>query len=166
MRLHFRRHFELRNICIFITLVQSRLPDDATQSGWQHEEIWIRLGNIMQVGRELFPNLVLSRWAGDLLKPSVILFEFYQISFNVSAESLAKKVPESRVTSIERPFCFYHGRQGEKLFTEASRLPSWTVENISDTLACGQCATSSFLPHSDVICDLLLNKRTGSMESI
>ena len=61
----------------------------------------------MQVGNELFPSLVLSGWAGDLLKLLVILFEFYQISFNVSAESSAKKVdPESRVTSIERPFCF------------------------------------------------------------
>ena len=32
---------------------------------------------------------------------------------------------------------------------------------ISDALACGQCATSFFLPHFDVIYDLLLNRRTA-----
>ena len=31
---------------------------------------------------------------------------------------------------------------------------------ISDTLGCAECATFSFLPHFDVICDLLLNRRT------
>ena len=30
-------------------------------------------------------------------------------------------------------------------------------KNISDTVACGSCATFLFLPHFDVICDLLLN---------
>ena len=32
----------------------------------------------------------------------------------------------------------------------------------SDTLACGSCATSLFLRHFDVICDLLLNRRTAT----
>ena len=32
----------------------------------------------------------------------------------------------------------------------------------SDTPACGSCATSLFLPHFDVICDLLLNRRTAT----
>ena len=32
-------------------------------------------------------------------------------------------------------------------------------KNISDTLSCGSCAISLFLPHVDVICDLLLNRR-------
>ena len=35
-------------------------------------------------------------------------------------------------------------------------------KNISDALACGSCATSLFLPHFDVICDLLMNKRTAT----
>ena len=30
----------------------------------------------------------------------------------------------------------------------------------SDTLTCGSCASSSFLPHFDIICDLLLNRGT------
>ena len=54
----------------------------------------------MQVCRELFPNLVLSRWAGGLFKLLVILFEFYPISFNIPWESSAQKVPESRVSLI------------------------------------------------------------------
>ena len=35
-------------------------------------------------------------------------------------------------------------------------------KNISDTLACSSCATSLFLRHFDVICDLLLNRRTAT----
>ena len=35
-------------------------------------------------------------------------------------------------------------------------------KNISDTLACGSCATSLFLRHFDVICDLLLNRCTAT----
>ena len=32
----------------------------------------------------------------------------------------------------------------------------------SDTLGCTSCATFLFLPHFDVICDLLLNRRTAT----
>ena len=32
---------------------------------------------------------------------------------------------------------------------------------ISDTLGCALCASFLFLPHFDVICDLLLNRRTA-----
>ena len=35
-------------------------------------------------------------------------------------------------------------------------------KNISDTLGCASCATFLFLPHFDVICDLLLNRRTAT----
>ena len=35
-------------------------------------------------------------------------------------------------------------------------------KNNSDTLACGSCVTSLFLRHFDVICDLLLNRRTAT----
>ena len=34
-------------------------------------------------------------------------------------------------------------------------------KNISDTFGCASCATFLFLPHFDVICDLLLNRRTA-----
>ena len=32
------------------------------------------------------------------------------------------------------------------------------AENVSDTLSCALCSTFLFLPHFDVICDLLLNR--------
>ena len=35
-------------------------------------------------------------------------------------------------------------------------------ENISDTLACGSCATSLFSPQLDVICDLIQKRRTAT----
>ena len=36
------------------------------------------------------------------------------------------------------------------------------VHIISDTLGCASCATFLFLPHFDVICHLLLNRRTAT----
>ena len=38
--------------------------------------------------------------------------------------------------------------------SQIKRTSKWR-KNISDTLACGSSATSLFLPHFDVICDLL-----------
>ena len=43
-----------------------------------------------------------------------------------------------------------------------SRRTSKCGKNISDTLGCASCATFLFLPHFDVICDLLLNRRTAT----
>ena len=48
------------------------------------------------------------------------------------------------------------------LFSNRSQRTSKCGKNISDTFACGSCATSLFLPHFDVICDLLLNRRTAT----
>ena len=64
-----------------------------------------------------------------------------------------------------------------RLFSNRSQRTSKCGKNISDTLGCASCATFLFLPHFDVICDLLLNRRTatwnlfvkqthGNMESI
>ena len=39
---------------------------------------------------------------------------------------------------------------------------SLLYKNVSDTLGCACCATFWFLPHFDVICDLLLNRRTAT----
>ena len=41
-----------------------------------------------------------------------------------------------------------------------SQKTSKCGENISDTLGYASCATFLFLPHFDVTCDLLLNRRT------
>ena len=48
------------------------------------------------------------------------------------------------------------------LFSNRSQWTSKCGENNSDTLACDSCATSLFLRHFDVICDLLLNIRTAT----
>ena len=49
-----------------------------------------------------------------------------------------------------------------RLFSNRSQTTSKCGKNISDTLSCASCATFLFLPHFDVICDLLLNRRTAT----
>ena len=48
------------------------------------------------------------------------------------------------------------------LLSNRSQRTSKCGKNISDTLGCASCATFLFLPHFDVICDLLLNRRTAT----
>ena len=48
-----------------------------------------------------------------------------------------------------------------RLFSNRSQRTSKCDKNISDTLSSASCATFLFL-HFDVICDLLLNKRTAT----
>ena len=49
-----------------------------------------------------------------------------------------------------------------RLFSNRSQRTSKCGKNISDTLGCASCATFLFLPHFDVICDLLLNRRAAT----
>ena len=49
-----------------------------------------------------------------------------------------------------------------RLFSNRSKRTSECGKNISDTLGCASCATFLFLPHFDVIWDLLLNRRTAT----
>ena len=49
-----------------------------------------------------------------------------------------------------------------RLFSNRSQRTSKCGKNISDTLGCASCATFLFLPHFDVICDLLLNRCTAT----
>jgi len=49
-----------------------------------------------------------------------------------------------------------------RLVSNGSQKKSKRGENISDTLACGSCATSLFSPQLDVICDLIKNPRTAT----
>ena len=46
-----------------------------------------------------------------------------------------------------------------RLFSKRSQRTSKCGKNIS---GCASCATFLFLPHFDVICDLLLNRRTAT----
>ena len=45
-----------------------------------------------------------------------------------------------------------------RLFSNRSQRTSKCSTNISDTLGCASCATFLFLPHFDIIGDLLLNR--------
>ena len=47
-------------------------------------------------------------------------------------------------------------------FSNRSQKTLKCGKNISDTLGYASCATFLFLPHFDVICDLLLNRRTAT----
>ena len=49
-----------------------------------------------------------------------------------------------------------------RLFSNRWQKTSKCGKNISDTLGFASCATFLFLPHFDVICDLLLNRRTAT----
>ena len=49
-----------------------------------------------------------------------------------------------------------------RLFSNRSQRTSKCGKNINDTLGCASCATFLFLPHFDVICDILLNRRTAT----
>ena len=49
-----------------------------------------------------------------------------------------------------------------RLFSNRSQRTSKCGKNLSDTLGCASRTTFLFLPHFDVICDLLLNRRTAT----
>ena len=49
-----------------------------------------------------------------------------------------------------------------RLFSNRSQRMSKCGKKISDTLSCTSCATFLFLPHFDVICDLLLNRHRAT----
>ena len=49
-----------------------------------------------------------------------------------------------------------------RLFSNRSQRTSKCDKNISDALGCALCATFLFLPHFDVICGLLLNRRKAT----
>ena len=49
-----------------------------------------------------------------------------------------------------------------RLFSYRSQRTSKCGKNISDTLSCTLRTTFLFLPHFDILCDLLLNRRTAT----
>ena len=59
-------------------------------------------------------------------------------------------------------FSFLTMYKQRDLFSNRSQRTSKCGKNISATLACGLGATSLFLPHFVLICDLLLNRRTAT----
>ena len=67
---------------------------------------------------------------------------------------------------IKKAFCYYIKQIDSMLpcvwFSNRSQKTSKCGKYISDTLGYASCATFLFLPHFDVICDLLLNRRTAT----
>ena len=49
-----------------------------------------------------------------------------------------------------------------RLFSNRSQMTSKCGKIISDTLGCASHATFLFLPHFDIICDLVLNRHTAT----
>ena len=49
-----------------------------------------------------------------------------------------------------------------RLFSNRAQRTSKCGTNISDPLCCASCATSLFLPHFDVICDLITERQPRS----
>ena len=77
----------------------------------------------------------------------------------------APRVPLSVLTAIMASSVIYLTNRFQvavRLFNNRSQRTSKCGKNISDTLGCASCATFLFLPHFDVICDLLLNRRTAT----
>ena len=66
----------------------------------------------------------------------------------------------------KKAFCYYIKQIDSMLqcvwFSNRSQKTSKCCKNISDTLGYASCATFLLLPHFDVICDLLLNRRTAT----
>ena len=54
-----------------------------------------------------------------------------------------------------------HSLHASPVYLTNRFLERW-IQNISDTLGCASCAIFLFLPHFDVLCDLLLNRRTAT----
>ena len=65
-------------------------------------------------------------------------------------------------TRRRRKIYSFKRSQPVRLFSNRSQKTSKCGKNISDTLGYALCATYLFLPHFDVICDLLLNRRTAT----
>ena len=67
---------------------------------------------------------------------------------------------------IKKAFRYYIKQVDSMLpcvwFSNRSQKTSKCGKNISDTLGYASCATFLSLPHFDVICDLLLNRRTAT----
>ena len=75
--------------------------------------------------------------------------------FSINQNSLLR-IATNEIAS----FCIDH-RSRQMAFFRA-KAGQVTLKSISDKLGYASCATFLFLPHFDVICDLLLNRRTAT----
>ena len=109
-------------------------------------------------------------------------FEFWILTNHTSLLSLATNQFTSFCIDIRSRQCYFRVCQSGEiwnkkaflvyktnrfhvamcLFSNRSQRTSKCGKNISDTLGCASCASFLFLPHFDIICDLLLNRRTAT----
>ena len=87
---------------------------------------------------------------------------------NETAKFIANFRNFKRMETVCQKFCETHCNKTNRfhvavcLFIDRSQKTSQCGKNICDTLGYASCATFLFLPHCDVICDLLLNRRTAT----
>ena len=93
-----------------------------------------------------------------------------QMAFLCKGEGKAGQKAAFRVMlkyfEIKKAFRYYIKQIDSMLpcvwFSNRSQKTSKCGKNNSDTLGYASCATFLYLPHFDVICDLLLNRRTAT----
>ena len=84
---------------------------------------------------------------------------------NYNIYSLSSSVSNSRKAIPNLLYKYYKTNRFQvavRLFSNKSQMTSKCGKNISDTLGFASCATFLFLPNFEVICDLLLNRRTAT----
>ena len=69
---------------------------------------------------------------------------------------------ERHFFSVYFNFFYYIKQIDSMLLCVCSVIDHRVIGHISDTLSYASCATFLFLPHFDVICDLLLNRHTAT----
>ena len=93
-------------------------------------------------------------------------FFFVQDEGGAKAEQNAGFRVMLKYCEIKKAFRYYIKQIDSMLpcvwFSNRSQKTSKCGKNISETLGYASCATYFFLPHFDVICDLLLNRRTAT----
>ena len=96
-------------------------------------------------------------------------FEFWIWTNHNSLLSIATNQFASFFIDIRSRQCYFRVCQSGEIWNKRAFFPCILIfliyktkcgKNISDTLGCASCATFLFLPHFDVIYDLLLNRRT------
>ena len=133
-----------------------RLPDCLFQDKqrsiqiWYCVILWTNHNSLLSIAANLFASFCTdnrSRQSAIFVSVKVVKFEIKGLFF-IYFNSLWYKTNRFHVAV--------------HLFSNRSQRTSKCGKNISDTLCCASCATFLFLPHFDVICDLLLNRSTAT----
>ena len=89
-------------------------------------------------------------------------FEFWIWTNHNSLLSIATNQLASFFIDTRSRQCYFRVCQSGEISNKRAFFSCIFIFFISDTLGCASCATFLFLPHFDVIFDLLLNRRTAT----